>query len=92
VGTTGVVVLVVGAMLIGVVAQFVGRPRWTYQAAVTGLAAFVGGYLSSEYLSSAGAWGPTLGGLALLPALVGALALAATAELAIRATGETLAD
>ena len=90
-GTIGIVVLIIGALVIGAVTQYVARTRWGHQSAITALAAAVGGLLASEYLGALSSWGPQYDGLAIVPALLGALVLAAIAELAVRTTMQTAA-
>jgi uncharacterized membrane protein YeaQ/YmgE (transglycosylase-associated protein family) len=90
-GTIGIVVLIAAALVVGAVAQYSLRARWGYEGAFTALAAAVGGFVASEYLGTLSAIGPQYDGLAIIPALVGALVLAALAELAMRATGQPAA-
>lgn len=72
---TAALLLIVGAVVIGVGAQLVGEVRIGWEFAVTGVAALVGGYLGSEAFGTLSAWGPAYDGLFIVPALIGALVL-----------------
>jgi hypothetical protein len=88
-GTIAIIVLVIGALAIGAAAQSLGRARWSYEWTITALAAAIGGFVASEYIGAASAWGPQYDGLAVVPALIGAALAAAFAELAVHSTGQT---
>jgi uncharacterized membrane protein YeaQ/YmgE (transglycosylase-associated protein family) len=68
--------LVVGALLIGVAAQFIGEVRVGWEWATTGAGALVGGYLGSEAFGGLSTWGAEFEGLYILPALIGGLVVA----------------
>lgn len=70
---TGIVILVVGAVVLGVIGQYIGQARYRYEWVADGIGALVGGYVASELLGSVGEWGPEAGGLFLLPALIGGI-------------------
>lgn len=79
--TWGYVTLIVGAVVIGLLAQFGIRQRVGYEGMVTALGAGVGGFLASEYsLGGLGRWGTEFFGLAIFPALIGALIVATVVE------------
>lgn len=69
------IILVAGALVIGVGAQFIGRPGSGYEWVFTALAALVGGWLGSEAFGTLSTWGPVMQGLYLVPALIGAVVL-----------------
>ncbi len=71
--TLAAVLLVVGALIVGVAAQFIGEVRFSYQWVATGIAALVGGWLGSEALGSLSIWGPQFDGMYVLPAIIGGL-------------------
>jgi uncharacterized membrane protein YeaQ/YmgE (transglycosylase-associated protein family) len=84
----GAVVLVVGALVIGVVSQFIGDVRTPYHWIVVAIAALVGGVFASEIVTSWQTIEPVWEGVALLPALIGGLVLGVIADVILRyATG-----
>lgn len=76
--------LVVGALVIGFVAQYIGEVTVGYEWSLTTLAALAGGWLGSEAFGAASAWGPEWEGLYVLPAVIGAVLLAAVVDLLVR--------
>ena len=62
--------LVVGALAIGVAAQYIGEVRVGWEWATTGAGALVGGYLGSEAFGGLSTWGAAFDGLYILPALI----------------------
>lgn len=83
-GTTGFIVLLAGALVLGIIVQYVGQARSGFDWLVTAVAAAVGSYVASEWLGGASTWGPQLDGLYILPALIGAIVLGAVVEYAAR--------
>jgi hypothetical protein len=77
-------VLVGGALLIGVIAQFIGDVKVAYHWAVVALAALVGGWLGSEALGTFSTWGPEFEGLFIAPALLGGLILGTIVDVLLR--------
>lgn len=69
------ILLVVGAIVIAALAQYIGRVSFGYEWLFTGIAALVGGWLGSEAFGSLSTWGPAFEGLYVVPALIGALVL-----------------
>ena len=76
--------LVVAALAVGVIAQFIGDVRVGYEWVATSLAALVGGYLGSEALGSVSTFGPAFEGLYIVPALVGGLLVGAVVDALFR--------
>ena len=77
----GWVILIVGAIVIGLVAQYLMRRRVGYEWVVTAIGAAVGGFIGSEYhLGGLGEWGTEVAGMFIFPALIGAIILAAIVE------------
>src|SRR6185369_9121513 len=70
-GLGGWILLIVGALLFGVVAQFVGETRTGFEWLVDGIAAAIGALAASEFIVSWRTFEPTWDGLALVPALLG---------------------
>lgn len=68
----GVIILVVGAAVLGLIGQFlVPGARFSYEWIVTGIGALVGGFVASEAINPTG-WADA-GGLLLGPAFVGGI-------------------
>jgi hypothetical protein len=82
--TLAAVLLVVGALLIGGVSQFVGEPRIGYEWLLTAAGVLVGGWLGSEAFGTASTWGPEFEGLFVLPAIIGGLILGAVVDVVVR--------
>jgi uncharacterized membrane protein YeaQ/YmgE (transglycosylase-associated protein family) len=83
-GLGGWILLIVGAIVFGVVAQFIGEANTGYEWLVDGVAAFAGGLIASEFIVGMRTFGPVWDGLALVPALVGGLIAGVIVELATR--------
>ena len=83
-GVGGWLVLFAGALLFGVVAQFIGETRTGYEWLVDGVAAALGAVIASEFIISARTFEPVWDGLAIVPALIGALVLGLVVEVATR--------
>jgi uncharacterized membrane protein YeaQ/YmgE (transglycosylase-associated protein family) len=83
-GFGGWVVLVAGALLFGVIAQFIGEARTGYEWLVDAIAAGLGAVIASEFIISARTFEPVWEGLAIVPALIGGLILGIVVEVATR--------
>jgi uncharacterized membrane protein YeaQ/YmgE (transglycosylase-associated protein family) len=83
-GIGGLLVLLAGALLFGVIAQFIGEARTGYEWLVDAIGAALGAVIASEFIISARTFEPVWDGLALVPALVGGLVLGIIVELATR--------
>lgn len=83
-GIGGWLVLLAGALLFGVVAQFIGEARTGFEWLVDSIAAAIGAVVASEFIISARAFEPVWDGLAIVPALVGGLVLGIVVEVATR--------
>jgi uncharacterized membrane protein YeaQ/YmgE (transglycosylase-associated protein family) len=83
-GLAGWLVLIVGAALFAIVAQFVGDARSSYEWAVDGVAAGVGALVASEFVTAWQATGPVFDGLAIVPALIGGLVVGLVVAVATR--------
>ncbi len=82
-GTAGYATVVVGAVVIGVIAQYALRGRFGYEWLATAIGAGIGGFVASEYLGRLSDWGTDYDGLRIFPALIGAVVVAAIVEAAI---------
>lgn len=83
-GIGGWVILLAGAFIFGVVAQFVGETRTGYEWLVDGVAAALGAVIASEFIISARTWEPVWDNLAIVPALIGGLAVGLVVEVVTR--------
>ena len=85
-GLGGWVVLIVGAIVFGAVAQFVGETRTGFEWLVDAIAAGIGGLVASEFITSWRTFEPVWDGLAIVPALIGGLVVGIVIELVTRYT------
>lgn len=83
-GVGGWLVLLAGALLFGIVAQFIGETRTGYEWLVDGVAAAIGALIASEFIIATRTFEPVWDGLAIVPALIGGLALGLVVEVATR--------
>lgn len=89
-GIGGWILLVGGALVVGVIAQFIGAPRTGYEWLITAVAAGVGALFASEFITAWRTFEPVFDGLALVPALVGGLVVGVIADMLTRySTGGT---
>ena len=86
----GVVILIVGALVIGGLAALYDYERYTVAAAAASLGAFIGGFVASEYLGSLSSWGTVWYGVQIFPALIGAVLVAAVVVLVLHYFSGTL--
>ena len=86
VGMTGVaaLMLVLGALILGAIAQVIGRVVVGYEWIFTALAALVGGWIGSEALGTLSTWGPVFDDLYILPALIGGIVLGGLVDVVVR--------
>ena len=91
-GLGGWILLILGAVVFGVVAQFIGETKTGFEWLVDSIAAGLGAIIASEFIVGLQAYGPVWDGLALVPALVGGVVLGGIVELSTRyLTGGTYA-
>jgi hypothetical protein len=89
-GLGGWILLIVGAVVFGVAAQFIGEVRTGFEWVVDAIAFGLGALIGSEFIIATQAYGPVWDGLALVPALVGGLIVGVIVELSTRyVTGGT---
>jgi uncharacterized membrane protein YeaQ/YmgE (transglycosylase-associated protein family) len=81
---SGFIILLVGAMLLGVLHRAMHRTAPTSEWLTIAIAAAIGGFIGSEWLGAASTWGPQIGGLYLIPALIAGFIVSAVAEQLIR--------
>jgi hypothetical protein len=80
----GWLILIVGALALGVVMQFIGEARIGFEWVVVAMAAFFGGLIASEFVVAWQAFEPVYEGLALVPALIGGLVVGLVADVRTR--------
>jgi uncharacterized membrane protein YeaQ/YmgE (transglycosylase-associated protein family) len=83
-GIGGWILLIVGALVFGVVAQFVGEAETGYEWLVDAIAFAVGAVVASEFVTAWRTVDPVWDGLALIPALLGGLAVGLVVEVVTR--------
>lgn len=83
-GIGGWMLLIVGALVFGAVAQFVGETRTGYEWLVDAIAVGIGALVASEFIVAWRTIEPTWDGLALVPALIGGVVVGLVIEVAIR--------
>jgi uncharacterized membrane protein YeaQ/YmgE (transglycosylase-associated protein family) len=83
-GLGGTALLIVGAVIFGVVAQFIGEARTGFEWLVDAIAAGIGALVASEFIVGWQAAGPVWDGLAIVPALVGGFVVGLLVEVATR--------
>lgn len=84
IGLGGWILLIVGAVIFGAVAQVVGETRTGYEWLVDAIAAGIGALVASEFFVAWQTFQPVWDGLALVPALIGGLVMGLVVELATR--------
>lgn len=85
--------VVLGALVIGAIAQYIGRTTVGYEWVFTALGAVVGGWLGSEAFGTLSTWGPAFDGLFILPALIGGLVVGGVVDGLVRlSTGGTFLE
>ena len=90
IGYGGAILLILGALAFGVIAQVIGETRTGWEWLVDAIAFAIGAVVASEFIVAAQTFGPVWDGLALVPALVGGLVVGIVVELATRyVTGGT---
>lgn len=83
-GPGGWIYLVTGAVLFGASVQYFGQPQTGFDWLVDAIAAGIGALLASEGVVAWQAWGPIVDGLAVVPAVLGGLAVGLAVEIVVR--------
>lgn len=83
-GGAGLLLLVGGALVLGLIVQLIGETRTGYEWLVAGIFAVVGGWLGSESFGTASTWGPVVDSLYVLPALIGGVVLGGIVDVVVR--------
>jgi uncharacterized membrane protein YeaQ/YmgE (transglycosylase-associated protein family) len=84
IGIGGLVLLIVGALVVGGIAQFLGDVETGYEWVFTAAGAFVGGLAASEWILGLRTTEPVWDGLALVPALLGGLIVGVIVDAFVR--------
>lgn len=82
--TFAAILLVVGAIILGAIPQFIGEARIGFEWVFTVAAVLVGGWVGSEAFGTLSTWGPELEGLYVLPAIIGGVVLGAVVDVIVR--------
>ena len=80
----GLSVLALGAIILGVVGQWVGSVQTRFEWLPDAVAAFLGGFIASESLGTLSTWGPEWEGMFVVPALIGAVVVALVVDAVVR--------
>jgi hypothetical protein len=83
-GIGGWIILGVGALVFGVAAQLIGDVRSGYEWLVDAIGAGVGALVASEFIVAFQTAGPVVDGLAIVPALLGGLAVGLVVDVVTR--------
>ena len=84
IGLWGWIAVIAGALVFGVIAQFIGETRLGYEWAIDAIAAGFGAIVASEFIVGLQSFGPMFDGLAVVPALIGGLLVGGIAEVVTR--------
>ena len=80
----GLAAIAVGAIVLGLVGQFLGTVQTRFEWLPDAVAAFLGGFIASESLGSLSTWGPEWEGVFLAPALIGAVVVTLVVDAVVR--------
>ena len=83
-GYGGWLVIIAGALIFGVICQFVGETRTGFEWLVDAVAGGAGAIVASEFIVGWRAFEPVVDGVALVPALIGGLVVGVVVEVATR--------
>ena len=86
IGVLAVVSLAVGAVVLGIVLQLIGDVRFGFEWVITAVAAFAGGFVASEWITSFRTVEPVWEKMAILPAIGGVLVVGVIVDAVIRYT------
>lgn len=78
------ILLVLGAILLGTIAHFIGEVRTAWEGPIVAVAALIGGYLGSEAFGTFSTWGYEFEGLYVLPALIVGVLFGVVADVTVR--------
>jgi uncharacterized membrane protein YeaQ/YmgE (transglycosylase-associated protein family) len=84
IGMWAVIALMVGSVVLGVAIQMFGNPGFGYEWLITAIGAVIGGFVASEFIVGFRTWEPLFDGMAIIPALVGAIVVGGVMAIAVR--------
>lgn len=84
IGAAAIVSLAVGSIALGVVLHLIGDVEFGYEWVVTAVAAFAGGFIASEWITSFRTVEPVWDGMAVVPAIAGALIVGIVVDAIVR--------
>ena len=84
IGMWAVIALITGSVILGVGIQLFGDPDFSYEWLITAIGAGIGGFGASEFIVGFRTWEPLFDGIAIFPALIGALVVGVALVAAIR--------
>jgi uncharacterized membrane protein YeaQ/YmgE (transglycosylase-associated protein family) len=89
-GLGGWIALIVGAVVFGAIAQYIGETRLGYEWLIDAIGAGIGALVASEFIVAWQTVEPVWDGLAIIPAVIGGLVVGLIVELVTRfASGGT---
>lgn len=80
----GMAMLALGAVVLGLIGQYIGTVQTRFEWLPDAVAAFLGGFIASESLGSLSTWGPEWEGVFLAPALIGAIVVTLVVDAVVR--------
>ncbi|CAN5768420.1 hypothetical protein BH23CHL7_BH23CHL7_05330 [soil metagenome] len=80
----GWLVLIVGAIVIGIAVQLIGEGAFTFEFVATAIGAGIGALVLSEFIVEMRAFAPVWEGLAIIPALAGGMIVGAIVAVVTR--------
>ena len=83
-GGVGLLLLVGGALVLGLIVQLIGETRTGFEWLVAAVFAVAGGWLGSEAFGTASTVGPAIDGLYVLPALIGGVVVGGIVDVVVR--------
>lgn len=84
IGIYAAISLALGALVLGVVLQWIGDVRFGFEWVITAVAAFAGGFVCAEFITAFNTVEPIWDGMALVPAIGGLLIVGVVVDAIIR--------
>ncbi len=84
IGIYAAITLVVGAVVLGVVLQLIGDVRFGFEWVITAVAAFAGGFVCTEWITSFRTVDPVWDNMAVIPAAGGLLIVGVVVDAILR--------
>ena len=83
-GALAILTLAVGSLVLGIVLHLIGDVEFGYEWVITSVAAFAGGFIISEWVVAFQSVGPVWDGMAVVPAIGGALVVGVVTDALVR--------